>query len=127
MFCNFTIHNYNKKRTLLRGKENIFFFNENYPNCIAVSTISNKQFAIKNIEITKGFSLAISMPNLIAQAIVAIPANINLVINKQLVLPATVKIMYTKSATIPTILQIFKMLRFFSSIIKSSSNSFIVV
>ena len=82
MFWNFTIHNYDKKRTLLRGKENIFFFDENYPNCIAVNTISNKQSAIQNTEFPQVSSLEISTPNLIAKAIAAIPANINLIANK---------------------------------------------
>ena len=82
MFWNFAIHNYDKKRTLLRGKENIFFFDENYLNCIAVSAILNKQPAITNTDIIQFFSLEISTSNLIAKAIAAITKYNNLIANK---------------------------------------------
>lgn len=55
-----------KKEPLERGKENIFFSAESYPNCIAVTTISNKQIVIMNAEFPQVSSLEISTPNLIA-------------------------------------------------------------
>ena len=71
-----------KKRTLLRGKENIFFFDENYTNCIAVSAILNKHHASDNTDIIQVSSLEISMPNLIAKATAAIPRNSKIIVNK---------------------------------------------